>query len=79
MGEQWPNFFIVGAPKCGTTSLYFHLREHPQVFMPDVKEPQFFTRPSEWTAAGEAAYKALFADHADKPAVGEASPSYLFA
>lgn len=32
--ESRPNFFIVGAPKCGTTSLYESLRQHPQVFMP---------------------------------------------
>jgi hypothetical protein len=29
-----PNFFIVGAPKCGTTSMYHYLRQHPQTFMP---------------------------------------------
>jgi len=37
-----PNFFIVGGVKCGTTSLYEYLRQHPQVFMPDVKEPIYF-------------------------------------
>ena len=37
-----PNFFIVGAPKCGTTALYEYLRPHPNIFMPKVKEPHFF-------------------------------------
>jgi hypothetical protein len=37
-----PNFFIVGAPKCGTTALYEYLRPHPNVFMPTLKEPHFF-------------------------------------
>lgn len=37
-----PNFFIVGAPKCGTTALHQYLRPHPNVFMPRVKEPHFF-------------------------------------
>lgn len=37
-----PNFFIVGAPKCGTTSLAHWLAGHPQVFMSPVKEPHFF-------------------------------------
>jgi Sulfotransferase family len=36
-----PDFFVVGAPKSGTTSLYWMLRQHPQIFMPDLKEPQF--------------------------------------
>jgi len=37
-----PNFFIVGAAKAGTTSLYHYLRQHPDVFMPDDKEPWHF-------------------------------------
>lgn len=37
-----PDFFIVGAPKCGTTALYQYLRPHPQIFMPELKEPHFF-------------------------------------
>lgn len=39
-----PNFFIVGAPKCGTTALYEYLRPHPNIFMPQVKEPHYFAR-----------------------------------
>ncbi len=37
-----PNFLIIGAPKCGTTSLYAYLSQHPQVFMSVPKEPTFF-------------------------------------
>jgi len=37
-----PNFFLAGVPKAGTTSLYFYLRQHPQVFMSRIKEPTFF-------------------------------------
>lgn len=37
-----PNFFVVGAPKCGTTALYEYLRPHPNIFMSKVKEPHFF-------------------------------------
>src|SRR5580658_9442879 len=37
-----PNFFIIGAPKSGTTSLYHYLDQHPQVFMSAVKEPCYF-------------------------------------
>ncbi len=37
-----PNFFIVGAPKCGTTALYEYLRPHPSIFMPRHKEPHYF-------------------------------------
>ena len=37
-----PNFFIVGAQKAGTTSLYQYLNQHPQVYMSPRKEPHFF-------------------------------------
>ncbi|MGI9070357.1 MAG: sulfotransferase family protein [Bryobacteraceae bacterium] len=37
-----PNFFVVGAPKAGTTSLYQYLAEHPEVYMSPIKEPNFF-------------------------------------
>jgi hypothetical protein len=41
-GRRVPDFFIVGHAKCGTTALYSILRSHPEIFMPDVKEPRFF-------------------------------------
>jgi hypothetical protein len=37
-----PNFFIVGAPKAGTTSLYHYLSQHPDVYMSPIKEPNYF-------------------------------------
>ena len=36
-------FFIVGAPKAGTTSLYHYLDQHPQIYMSPIKEPHFFS------------------------------------
>lgn len=39
-----PSFFIVGAPKCGTTALYEYLRPHPNIFMSEIKEPHFFAK-----------------------------------
>lgn len=40
-----PNFLLIGAAKSGTSSLYYYLKQHPQVYMPasrDQKEPDFF-------------------------------------
>ncbi|HJT86890.1 MAG TPA: sulfotransferase [Bryobacteraceae bacterium] len=37
-----PNFFLVGAPKAGTTSLYYYLDQHPGIYMSPVKEPHYF-------------------------------------
>ena len=41
-GATMPNFFVVGAQKAGTTSLYHYLDQHPDVFMSPAKEPFFF-------------------------------------
>ena len=37
-----PNFFIVGAAKAGTTSLYNYLINHPEVYLSPIKEPNYF-------------------------------------
>ena len=37
-----PNFFLVGAGKSGTTSLYHYLNQHPEIFMCPEREPSFF-------------------------------------
>ncbi len=80
-GPRKPNLFIVGAPKCGTTSLRNYLDEHPDVHMVVPKEPNFFGRDLEmdsWRVARtEEEYRALFADAGDRPVVGEASTWYL--
>lgn len=70
-----PNFLVIGAQKAGTTSLFRYLGEHPDVFVPDVKEPHFFDGHLAWHR-GLAWYESLFADAAGATAVGEASTSY---
>lgn len=69
-----PNFFLIGAPKAGTTSLYHYLKEHPQIYMSPIKEPRYFDRNDrDW-----ADYLALFDNVQHEIAIGEASPQYLF-
>ncbi|HKV56206.1 MAG TPA: sulfotransferase [Candidatus Binataceae bacterium] len=86
MHEIWPNFFLVGAAKAGTTSLYAYLSQHPDVFFPAVKEPHFFTqvRPSAdqrffiEAITKRSAYLRLFAGARGHAVIGDASPSYLW-
>ncbi len=82
-----PNFFIVGAPKAGTTSLYHYLDAHPDVFMSPIKETNYFSYESavkqdlyykERGISNWNDYKKLFENSDGKKAVGEASVSYLF-
>jgi hypothetical protein len=42
LAPSLPSFFIVGAPKTGTTSLYHYLNQHPQIYMSPIKEPCYF-------------------------------------
>lgn len=70
-----PDFLIPGAQKCGTTTLYYLLRQHPQCYMPEEKEPQALASvdysPTD--------YAALFAPAVDggHRVAGEASTSYF--
>jgi Sulfotransferase family len=79
MNRKRPNFFIVGAPRCGTTALYSYLRQHPDVFLPEYKEPHFFNidMNSGGAIRDEAEYLALFAEAKDQTRIGEASVYYL--
>jgi len=75
---RFPDFFIVGAPKCGTTSLVAWLAAHPQIFMAPVKEPHFFNTDDRQGVTTLADYAALFRAAGDgHAAVGEASVWYL--
>jgi len=40
--QSVPNFFVVGAPKAGTTALYHYLGQHPAIYTSPIKEPAFF-------------------------------------
>ena len=80
--ESWPEFLIVGAPRCGTTALYDYLKQHPQVFMPETKEVHFFgsdldfKMPNFKLDANE--YQALFSGANPGVCRGEASVWYLY-
>jgi hypothetical protein len=78
--SPWPNLFVVGAAKAGTTSLWRYLDAHPDIFMARIKEPHFFSGQGTSLYPGvhdEEAYLRLFA-HARTRFRGEASPSYLW-
>lgn len=76
-----PNFFIVGAPKSGTTSMYHYIKEHPNVYMSDVKEPHYFSKDMVGLPTHEYSreeYLNLFEDVNDHHRiVGESSTEYL--
>lgn len=87
-----PNLFIVGEPKCGTTSLYYYLDQHPDIFMSPLKEPNFFCKDIHkesikyWGSKKfnqyflkftRKDYSKLFKNAKDEKILGEASVLYL--
>jgi hypothetical protein len=74
--NRLPNFFILGAGRCGTTSLAQHLRGHDQIFIPEIKEPSFFASSFQWVR-DPGKYIDLYRDGHEAPARGDASHIYL--
>jgi len=76
-----PEFFIIGAPKCGTTTLYAWLKQHPQIFMPNAKEPHYFAphlSDRYCRMRDLKTYEALFEGASEGQLCGEASVLYGF-
>jgi hypothetical protein len=74
-----PDFFIVGAPKCGTTAMNFYLKQHPEIFMSD-KEIHFFGEDLHFTVprVTRQQYLNAFSAATEVKRVGEAAVWYLY-
>jgi hypothetical protein len=75
MPSNLPNFIIIGAMKAATTSLYQQLKMQPGIFMPDLKEPNFFSDDATYSN-GLDWYRQLFSKAGDAVIRGEASTHY---
>ena len=87
-----PNFVVVGAAKCGTTSLFHYLKQHPDVFLPAKKELHYFAydqlsrnaggprggRTLAFACATREEYQAHYREAGGHVAIGEVSPSYFY-
>lgn len=77
-----PGFFIVGAPRCGTTAMSHYLSQHPQICFARPKEPHFFTSPL--AGSGQASLQQDYIERCfghcgqGKRLLGEGSVSYLY-
>lgn len=92
MSKKLPNFLIVGAAKCGTSSLHKYLDQHPSIFMSKVKEPRFLSsqvtpfplngpgddKVEAWYVKEYNDYVKLFEGAEGYPAVGESSADTLY-
>lgn len=86
-----PNFFIVGAAKCGTTSLYYYLKQHPEIYLP--RKESFFLISDIYKNINTADpahrkkddiiytiedYLKLYCDAGNKKAIGEVGTGYMY-
>lgn len=73
-----PDLFIVGAPKCGTTALHRYLSQHPDIYMSEPKEPNYFgSLIASFAKSDEQYLQYAFSGWQDEKVAGEASPWYL--
>jgi len=72
---MYPNFLIIGPPKCASSSLHYYLKQHPQVFMSKIKELKFFSQDYD---KGMEFYARYFSEAGNAVAVGESTPVYSF-
>ena len=71
-----PNFLCVGAQKAGTTTLYQVLKQHPDIYLPEIKEPHFFDEHYE---KGVNWYEEnFFSQYGKEKSIGEITPAYLY-
>ena len=77
--KTFPDFFIIGAPKCGTTSLSVYLSEHPEIIMSKPKEPHYFsTDIDNGRITSLKNYLNCFSKKSHNELMGEASTLYLY-
>ena len=83
-----PDFLVVGAARAGTTTLHSYLRQHPEIFIPKIKEPCFFIFDGEteemvngkfsFAVRDFASYEKLFSSAGNDKKTGEMSTPYLY-
>lgn len=74
-----PDFFLVGAAKAGTSSLFRYLKQHPRIFIPEVKEPNYFSDdPQVQSYNNLEDYLALYQECPPGSLAGDASTAYLY-
>jgi Sulfotransferase domain len=78
MTLRFPDFYLVGAPKCGTTAFYDFLRQHPRIFLPEKKELLFFGSDLSYpTRLSRDDFLAYFSGSRHGQVIGTAHTAYL--
>jgi len=73
-----PNFICPGAQKAATTTLYVILKQHPDIFLPQIKETHFFDNPRNFNRGKEWYSQNFFASAGTAKIIGDITPGYLY-
>lgn len=73
-----PNFICVGAQKSGTTTLHDILVQHPDIYLPEIKETKYFHKDEKYSKGLNFYYKEFFYGHKNEKRIGEIDPEYLY-
>ncbi|MFW6233401.1 MAG: sulfotransferase domain-containing protein [Nanoarchaeota archaeon] len=77
MGTKEPNFFIPGFSKAATSFMYELLRRHHQIYLPEIKETNFFKDETEFKKGYKWYLKKYYSKIKDEKIIGDATPSYI--
>ncbi len=72
------NFLCVGAQKAGTTTLHDILKQHPDIYLPDIKETKFFADHEKFNRGLEYYKNEFYSDSRGKKVIGEIDPEYMY-
>jgi len=72
-----PNFLCVGTQKAGTTTIYDIIKQHPNIYLPSLKEIHFFNNDESYNK-GILWYKEFFSNYQGEKAIGEITPAYMY-
>lgn len=75
--DTFPNFLVIGASKCGTSSLYAYLRQHPEIFLSHVKETHFFTYDEVYSLGPVGFVNEYYRGADGHRAIGDITPTYF--
>ena len=75
--NQFPNLFLLGVQKAGTTMLYDMFKDHPSIYLPENKEPHYFSY-NAYYEKGLEYYKQYYESVGNQKYVGDFTPDYLF-
>ncbi|MFZ5619809.1 MAG: sulfotransferase family protein [Pseudomonadota bacterium] len=75
--DTFPNFLGIGASKCGTSSLYAYMRQHPDIFLSHVKETHFFTYDEIYSLGPAAFANEYYRGASGHRAIGDITPTYF--